>query len=97
MNRLGLLPCKLTPNPFRRSQIPAVHMIETRAVADFVGGICNMTVDQKIVAIGSASGVLFWIGYRIHPLYRAFGMGATAYLNVGLLAFAIWKGTALGV
>jgi len=39
----------------------------------------------------------FWIGYRIHPLYRAFGMGATAYLNVGLLAFAIWKVTAFGV
>ena len=39
----------------------------------------------------------FWIGYRIHPLYRAFGMGATAHLNVGLLAFAIWKVTALGV
>src|SRR5262249_26056816 len=39
----------------------------------------------------------FWVGYRIHPLYRAFGMGATAYLNVGLLAFAIWKVTALGV
>ena len=38
----------------------------------------------------------FWIGYRIHPLYRAFGMGATAYLNVGLLAFAIWKGTGFG-
>jgi hypothetical protein len=41
--------------------------------------------------------MVFWIGYRIHPLYRAFGMGATAYLNVGLLAFAIWKVTAFGV
>jgi len=35
--------------------------------------------------------VAFWVGYRIHPLYRAFGMAATAYLNVGLLAFAVWK------
>ncbi len=33
----------------------------------------------------------FWIGYRIHPLYRAFGMAATAYLNIGILAFAVWK------
>ena len=32
----------------------------------------------------------FWIGYRIHPLYRAFGMAATGYLNVGLLAFVLW-------
>jgi hypothetical protein len=32
----------------------------------------------------------FWIGYRIHPLYRAFGMSSTAYLNVLLFAAAIW-------
>ena len=38
----------------------------------------------------------FWIGYRIHPLYRAFGMGATGYLNVGLLGFAIWKALGFG-
>ena len=38
----------------------------------------------------------FWIGYRIHPLYRAFGMGATGYLNVGLLAFALWKAAGPG-
>jgi hypothetical protein len=35
----------------------------------------------------------FWIGYSIHPLYRAFGMAATGYLNVGLLGFALWKAT----
>jgi uncharacterized MAPEG superfamily protein len=35
--------------------------------------------------------VAFWIGYRIHPLHRAFGMAATSYLNVFLLAFALWK------
>ena len=38
----------------------------------------------------------FWIGSRIDPLYRAFGMGATGYLNVGLLAFALWKAVRLG-
>ena len=32
----------------------------------------------------------FWIGYRIHPLYRAAGMAATSYLNVGLLAGSIY-------
>jgi len=29
--------------------------------------------------------ITFWIGYRIHPLYRAPGFAATAYLNLGLL------------
>lgn len=35
---------------------------------------------------------IFWIGYRIHPLYRAPGFAATAYLNIGLLAAALWLG-----
>jgi len=35
--------------------------------------------------------IAFWIGYRVHPLYRAFGMAATAYLNIGLLGSALWK------
>jgi uncharacterized MAPEG superfamily protein len=34
--------------------------------------------------------LLFWIGYRIHPLYRAFGMSSTAYLNVLLFGTAVW-------
>ena len=37
-----------------------------------------------------AARIAFWIGYRIHPLYRAFGFAATAYLNLGLLVAAIW-------
>jgi len=36
----------------------------------------------------------FWIGYRIHPLYRAFGMAATGYLNLGLVGLALWKAVA---
>ena len=36
--------------------------------------------------------IAFWIGYRIHPLYRAPGFAATAYLNIGLLAAALWLG-----
>jgi len=32
----------------------------------------------------------FWIGYRVHPLYRAFGMAATSYLSAVLFAYALW-------
>jgi len=34
--------------------------------------------------------IIFWIGYRIHPLYRAPGFSSTAYLNAGLLLGAVW-------
>lgn len=41
-----------------------------------------------------AARILFWIGYRIDPLYRAFGMSATIYLNFGLLIAAFgWRST----
>jgi hypothetical protein len=54
----------------------------------------NLTAEQ-MRAIPAAALVFvvarfaFWIGYRIHPLYRAFGMAATGYLNVGILACAL--------
>ena len=33
----------------------------------------------------------FWIGYRIHPLFRAPGMWATAYMNLGLILYVLYK------
>ena len=33
----------------------------------------------------------FWFGYRINPLYRAPGMSATAYLNLGMMLFALFR------
>ncbi|HEX6398371.1 MAG TPA: hypothetical protein VFZ95_13175 [Steroidobacteraceae bacterium] len=32
----------------------------------------------------------FWIGYRMHPLLRAPGMSATAYLNLGMILYVIY-------
>jgi MAPEG family len=34
--------------------------------------------------------VVFWIGYRMHPLYRAPGMSATAYLNLGMIGYVLY-------
>jgi hypothetical protein len=55
----------------------------------------NLTAEQMRVIPATAivfvvARIAFWIGYRIHPLYRAFGMAATGYLNLGILGFAIW-------
>ena len=33
----------------------------------------------------------FWVGYRIEPVYRAFGFASTFYLNITLFAIAAWR------
>jgi hypothetical protein len=51
---------------------------------------------EHIRVIGAAAIVFviariaFWIGYRVHPLYRAPGFSSTAYLNIGLIVAALW-------
>ena len=55
----------------------------------------RLTVDQMRVIPAAAivfvvARILFWIGYRIDPLYRAFGFSSTAYLNLGLLLGSLW-------
>jgi hypothetical protein len=48
----------------------------------------------SIIAAASITFVIcriaFWIGYRIKPVYRAFGFASTAYMNVGMLVAALW-------
>ena len=34
--------------------------------------------------------VVFWIGYRIHPLYRAPGFASTAYMNAFMYIAVLW-------
>ena len=34
--------------------------------------------------------IAFWIGYRVKPVYRAFGFASTAYMNVGMLVASLW-------
>jgi hypothetical protein len=34
---------------------------------------------------------VFWLGYRINPLYRAPGMSATAYMNLGMILYLLYR------
>ena len=51
---------------------------------------------ERLTIVGAAAIVFvamrlaFWMGYRIKPVYRAFGFAGTAYLNLGLLAASLW-------
>ena len=33
----------------------------------------------------------FWIGYRLHPLYRAPGMSGTAYMNLSIILYVLYQ------
>lgn len=50
----------------------------------------RMGVIRAAAIVFVAARLVFWIGYRIHPLYRAPGFASTAYLNLGLLLAAVW-------
>jgi len=65
----------------------------------FVAGSMGLaaSLDPAQVRVVGAAAIVFvlariafWIGYRINPLYRAPGFAGTAYLNMGLIAAAIW-------
>jgi hypothetical protein len=34
--------------------------------------------------------IVFWVGYRIHPLYRAPGFSSTAYMNIFMFVAVLW-------
>jgi hypothetical protein len=65
----------------------------------FLVGICALSVSLPIERISYIPAVaitfvicriVFWVGYRIHPLYRAPGFSSTAYMNLFMYIAVIW-------
>ena len=50
----------------------------------------GMRVIPAAVTVFVVARIVFRIGYRIRPVYRAPGISATGYLNAGLLGYGIW-------
>jgi hypothetical protein len=66
-----------------------LFLVATLALStSFTAGQMEVIAAATVVFV--VARFAFWIGYRIHPLYRAFGMAATMYLNFGLLGWAAW-------
>ena len=71
----------------------------TQQLLLFIAGALALAAtvpDGYVQVVGAAAitfvifRIVFWIGYRIHPLYRAPGFSSTAYLNLGLLLASLW-------
>jgi amino acid permease len=65
----------------------------------FLVGITALSVSLPIERISFVPAIaitfvicriVFWIGYRIHPLYRAPGFSSTAYMNLFMFIAVIW-------
>lgn len=50
----------------------------------------SMQVVWACVIVFVAARFAFWLGYRLHPLYRAPGMAATAYMNLGIILYVLY-------
>ena len=50
----------------------------------------NLQVVWACAIVFVAARGVFWLGYRVGPLYRAPGMSATAYMNLGMILYLLF-------
>jgi hypothetical protein len=51
----------------------------------------QLQVVWACVIVFIVARTVFWLGYRINPLYRAPGMSATAYMNIGMILYVLFR------
>lgn len=66
-----------------------VFFVGTLALSPFLTSE-TVKIIPVLVAVYILARAIFWIGYRINPLYRAPGMAATSYMNVGIILSALY-------
>ena len=52
--------------------------------------LAHLQVVYACAVVFIVARIVFWIGYRIDPLYRAPGMAATAYMNLGMILYSLF-------
>ena len=50
----------------------------------------HLQVVWACVIVFVVARAVFWLGYRLNPLYRAPGMSATAYMNLGMILYLLF-------
>ena len=66
-----------------------LFVVASLALAASLGGD-RLGVIAAAAIVFVIARFVFWIGYRIRPIYRAPGFSSTFYLNVVLFGYAAW-------
>ena len=78
------------------------RVVDNTLQQNFVFAVASLAV-ATLVPIGSVQVVwacalwfvvarcVFWFGYRKHPLYRAPGMSGTAYMNLFMILYVLYR------
>ncbi len=66
-----------------------VFVIASLALSTIVP-LYYLQVVWACVIVFVTARLVFWLGYRLNPLYRAPGMSASAYLNLGMILFLLF-------
>ena len=66
-----------------------VFFVGTMALSTLLNGH-SIKLLVALVIVFIISRTVFWIGYRINPLYRAPGMSSTAYMNLGIIIYTMY-------
>ena len=67
-----------------------VFAVATLAVSTLVP-LGDLQVVWACTIVFVVARCVFWAGYRINPLYRAPGMSATAYMNLGMILYVLYR------
>jgi uncharacterized membrane protein YecN with MAPEG domain len=93
-------------DPTRQAETPKMQIdgrvAENTLQQNFVFAVASLAV-STLVSPGNLQVVwactivfvvarcVFWMGYRVNPLYRAPGMSATGYLNLGMILYVLYR------
>ena len=93
-------------DPTRHAESPTMvidgRVVDNTLQQNFVFALASLAV-SSLVPLHSLQVVwactlvfvvarsVFWAGYRMNPLYRAPGMSATAYMNLGLILYVLYR------
>lgn len=77
---------RVADNTLQQNFVFAVASLALSTLVD----ASHLQVLWSCAIVFMAARLLFWFGYRMHPLLRAPGMSATAYLNLGMILYVLY-------